>query len=172
MIMIKILGSTVGLAVLALTLATPGTSQAGWLFNRCRHVDHCCQPACCNPCNPCCTKTCYTYTSCCNGYRYVYTYNPCCGYACSAINAAPAPNTASIRVNAPVGATVSVGGVQTVMNSERLFESPTLVPGVAYNYDITAQWTDLSGNQVTQLRRVSVQANSTINVDFRLPAGS
>jgi uncharacterized protein (TIGR03000 family) len=50
----------------------------------------------------------------------------------------------------------------------REFESPPLTPGMAYTYDIRAQWRE-GGREVTRSRHISVQAGGRVTVDFRNP---
>jgi len=75
-------------------------------------------------------------------------------------------NTAHIRVIVPPGAKVTFGNKATQQDGAvRQFESPPLVPGKEYDYDVTVQWRE-GGKDVTQTRHVAVRANSAVTVDF------
>jgi len=154
----KFLAWTVALGAVVMALATPAVSNAGWLFNRC-------QPACHSySCG-------YTYNNC--GYKYGCYYTP--RYYAPQVYAVPAQlpasNTAIIHVMVPDGATVSLGGAQTVAGTDRSFESPPLTPGQNFTYDVKAQWRDQNGRDVIQIRQVVVSANSNVSVDFRPQIG-
>jgi uncharacterized protein (TIGR03000 family) len=157
---IKIFSSTIVLAAGALTLATPAVSEAGHHgcgYSSCQSYSH------------------YGHHYYSGGHYYGYSYRPSWGYSYPMVYVAPAaptPNTASIHVTAPAGAKVSCGGVDVIIAGERVFESPVLNPGQDYQYDVTAQWIDPYGKQITQKQRVHVSANASVHVDFPAPVGN
>jgi uncharacterized protein (TIGR03000 family) len=157
---IKFLGSTIVLAVGALTLATPAVSEAG---------HHGCGYSGCH------TYSHYGYHYHSGGHYYGYSYSPSWGYTVPmdyVAPVAPTPNTASIHVTAPAGARVLAGGAEAIIIGERVFESPVLVPGQDYEYTLTAQWFDQYGKPITQVQRVHVSANASVRVDFPAPVGN
>jgi uncharacterized protein (TIGR03000 family) len=177
--MMKFFVPTVGLAALALALATPGVSDAGW-----RSWDYGYRSWRADPCwqgdgyryRRCDRWINYDYRYCCGytrwyGYVYPSTYvYPVQGYVST--QQAPAANTASIRVTVPAGARVWFNDEKTTQTgSERLFESPPLSPGAHYSYHIKAQWRDQDGEEVIQTQRAVVSAGANVSVDFRPLAG-
>jgi uncharacterized protein (TIGR03000 family) len=61
------------------------------------------------------------------------------------------------------------GGVkQRGQGTVRRFQTPELEPGISYTYTVSAAW-HKNGHFVTEERRVSVQANSFVVVDFTKP---
>jgi len=171
--MMKFFAPTALLAAVALTLATPGVSDA--CGRGCGHRYRCWESHPCWQGYGCGYRTCDTWIYC--GYRS-YCYAPCYGspYAIAYTNPVQryastqhvvADNTASIRVTVPAGATVWFDDNKTTQTgSERLFESPPLTPGRHYSYDLKAQWRDQDGKEVTQTRHVDVSANASVSVEF------
>ena len=164
--MMKFFAPATLVAAVALALATPSVSDAcgrghGYGYG-CRgwHGYSCCYRVC----DPCIN---YGYRYCC-GYAayYGYAYPSTYVYPVQAQQVVAA-NTASIRVTVPASAKVWIDDKTTTQTgSDRLFESPALTPGRDYSYDITAQWRDQDGKEVTQTRRVNVSANASVRVDF------
>ncbi len=77
-----------------------------------------------------------------------------------------AGNIARIEVRVPPGATVWFDGTRTQQTGAvRSFVSPELVPGYDYTYVIRATWVE-SGKEVTQERKLVVQAGQDYSVDF------
>ena len=65
-----------------------------------------------------------------------------------------------------------LGGIkQRGQGTVRRFQTPELEPGKSYTYRVSAAW-HKNGQFVTEERRVSVQANSSVVVDFTKPAAS
>jgi uncharacterized protein (TIGR03000 family) len=80
-------------------------------------------------------------------------------------------NTVQIHVLVPAAAKVWFNDSETQqVGTDRLFTSPPLTPGFDYTYDVKAQWIDQSGNQVTQVRQVTMRANAQVDVNFLQPA--
>jgi uncharacterized protein (TIGR03000 family) len=50
----------------------------------------------------------------------------------------------------------------------REYYSPPLTPGKKYHYHIQAKWSE-SGGEITQTKRVVVEAGARVLVDFPLP---
>ena len=76
-----------------------------------------------------------------------------------------------IHVVVPPDATVWFAGQETNQTgSERVFESPEVVPGPRLLLRHQAQWRGDDGKEITQTRQVDVQANTIVNVDFTVPA--
>jgi uncharacterized protein (TIGR03000 family) len=74
--------------------------------------------------------------------------------------------TAEVNVRVPDDADVWIQGEKmSASGTERRFVSPPLTPGTDYVYDIRAAWTE-GGRDVTQTRRVNVQAGSHETVTF------
>ena len=63
-----------------------------------------------------------------------------------------------------------IDGTRTTrQGAERQFVSPPLEPGKRYSYEIEARWTE-DGKEVSQTRKVVVEAGRRIDVDFTRPA--
>jgi uncharacterized protein (TIGR03000 family) len=78
--------------------------------------------------------------------------------------------TARITMMVPGNAEVWFNGVQTrATGSVREYQSPPLVPGDRYAYEIRARWND-NGREVTQTQRVQVTAGSRVQVNFPVPS--
>jgi uncharacterized protein (TIGR03000 family) len=83
--------------------------------------------------------------------------------------ASPMETTATINVHVPADAALTFQGVRTTQTGElRRFQSPALVPGTVYSYDIVATWND-SGREVTKSRHVAIRAGDHLTVDFLAP---
>lgn len=82
----------------------------------------------------------------------------------------PQGNTANVRVLVPNSqAKVWFDGALTKQTgTDRLFHTPTLVPGSSYSYRIRAAWTQ-NGEEMVQESVVSVSAGQTSVVDFTKP---
>jgi uncharacterized protein (TIGR03000 family) len=77
------------------------------------------------------------------------------------------PNAAAIDVMVSPNAKLWVDGVETrQQGTARFFESPPLVPGKTYTYDVKAVWMDENGKKVERHRTIEVQAGSHVTVDF------
>ena len=151
--------AVLGVTAATLTLATPAVSEAGWHYGRGHY----------------------------HGYRhYGYRHHGYWGhgywnrYSCYGdlrpITALPAPlpfctdNLARICVVVPSAARVWIDGQETAQaGGQRNFESPALIPGKEYTYNVTARWTGPDGKEVSQTRQVDVQANASVNVDLTQP---
>jgi len=78
----------------------------------------------------------------------------------------PADNKARIVVTLPAGAKLWVAGEETTPTGERReFESPPLVPGKTYTYEMKATWEE-DGRPVERASTVKVRANETSTVSF------
>jgi uncharacterized protein (TIGR03000 family) len=78
----------------------------------------------------------------------------------------PADGCAHMQVIVPADAVVWFNGNPTTQRGEqRIFESPALIPGRDYEYEIRARWTE-AGRTVDQTRTVAVRANARVGVDF------
>jgi uncharacterized protein (TIGR03000 family) len=76
-------------------------------------------------------------------------------------------NMARIRLVVPTDAKVWFDNKATSQGGrERDFQSPQLVPGREYGYDVKVQWHDANGKDVTRTRHVDVRANANVTVDF------
>jgi uncharacterized protein (TIGR03000 family) len=146
-----------GVTAATLTLATPALSFAGWHGGRghyhgYRHYGY----------------RHYGYW----GHRYWNGYS--C-YVAPTYYCPPAPlpctdNLARICVAVPAAARVWIDGQETAQaGAERNFESPPLVPGKEYTYNVTARWMGPDGKEVSLTRQVDVQANAKVNVDLTQP---
>jgi uncharacterized protein (TIGR03000 family) len=108
-----------------------------------------------------------------NGYYPEVTPPYSEGYDAVAPPAAPnspvADAVARISANVPANAQLWFGNTLTFTTGPvRQFESPPLVPGNRYDYEIRATWTE-NGHQVTQTQRVDVAAGAHVTVTFPLP---
>jgi len=73
-----------------------------------------------------------------------------------------------VRVPDP-NAEVWIDNKATVQRgSERLFESPPLVPGQSFRYELVAKWV-VNGQEKAESRSVTGEPGQTVAVDFRLP---
>src|SRR5262249_25254723 len=79
----------------------------------------------------------------------------------------PVPrDRAVLLVRLPARATLTIGSSATQQTgAERLFLTPTLEPGKAYTYRLTATWQE-GGEAKTVVRDVTVQAGQRTEVDF------
>jgi uncharacterized protein (TIGR03000 family) len=81
-------------------------------------------------------------------------------------------NRAHVNVSVPVNAQL---WFQDTLTSEkgtaRRFESPALVPGKQYRYEVRAQWME-NGREVTQTQNVDVYAGASVNMKFPVPPES
>jgi uncharacterized protein (TIGR03000 family) len=76
-------------------------------------------------------------------------------------------NMARIRLIVPDGARVWFDDQLTRQTGTmRTFESPALTPNRNYHYDVKVKWLDANGKEMTQTRRIDVNANSNVTVDF------
>jgi uncharacterized protein (TIGR03000 family) len=85
----------------------------------------------------------------------------------------PAPGNTAARLNItlPVAGAVTIGSYQTKQGAgPRLFQTPALVPGKTYAYDIQARWME-NGQEKTTTKTITLHAGDVIQVDFRQPAG-
>ena len=83
-----------------------------------------------------------------------------------------ADDTARVTVRVPSDAQVWIQNQPTTQRgSVRHFQSPQLIPGQEYTYDIRAQWRE-GGRVVGQTRHVDVQAGSSLSVDFTAPTAN
>jgi uncharacterized protein (TIGR03000 family) len=73
-----------------------------------------------------------------------------------------------VRLPDPEGKVWVQGKQMSALGTARRFRSPALDPARRYAYTITAEWYD-NGQLVTAERKVHVQANSSIVVDFNRP---
>ena len=78
----------------------------------------------------------------------------------------PDPNVATMNVRVPAGADVWVEGSKTGQSgTNRTYISPHLEPGLGYNYEIRARWTE-AGKPVEATRQIKVHAGDTVDVDI------
>jgi uncharacterized protein (TIGR03000 family) len=83
--------------------------------------------------------------------------------------ASPMESTAIVNVRVPANAALTLQGVRTTLTGEvRRFQTPTIVPGMFYSYDIVATWND-NGREVTKNRHVTFRAGDQLTVDFLVP---
>jgi uncharacterized protein (TIGR03000 family) len=79
----------------------------------------------------------------------------------------PAPADVTVRV--PNGAKVWIEGVaMRQQGTERRFVTPELTPGVPYEYEIRASWTE-NGKPVTETQHVSIHAGAQASISFIPP---
>lgn len=88
------------------------------------------------------------------------------------------PDTVPAATAQPVTLTVLVptadaelslnGTAMTLQGVERKFQSPPLMPGQSYHYQVTAKWVD-NGRPVEQTLDVPVAAGQAVTMDFRAP---
>jgi uncharacterized protein (TIGR03000 family) len=79
----------------------------------------------------------------------------------------PADDRAHVTIQSPTDAQVTVQG--TILNATgavRSFDSPPLVPGKRYTYDVEARWRE-DGKEVSQALSVDVSARSRTELIFR-----
>lgn len=80
---------------------------------------------------------------------------------------APASNAASFDVKVPANAIVYIQGKRMTQTGEvRHFVSPTLVDGMAYDYEIRATWQD-NGRIVEKTRQLRVSVGGRTSVDMQ-----
>ncbi len=81
------------------------------------------------------------------------------------------PGTAvNFSVQAPANAEIWIEGQKTSQTGDvRQFQSPPLSPGMDYQYQIRARWTD-GGTVVDQTRTMRVRAGDQFTVSFGKPA--
>jgi uncharacterized protein (TIGR03000 family) len=119
----------------------------------------------------------YGYSPYYSGYGSYYgdsygVYAPRRVYVARPVIAVPT-NVASVEIRLPEAQGeywlqgIKQGGSGTV----RSFRSPELIPGKNYFYTVTAAWHD-GGRLVTEERRVAVQSNSSVLVDFTQPVAA
>jgi uncharacterized protein (TIGR03000 family) len=78
---------------------------------------------------------------------------------------------ARIELRVPDGAEVWFGGVRTEQSgTQRQFESPPLVPGKVYAYEIRVVW-KADGREVAERRNVSVHAGDWLTESFPAAVG-
>jgi uncharacterized protein (TIGR03000 family) len=79
----------------------------------------------------------------------------------------PVPkDRALLLVRLPAAATLTIGGTSTSQTGpERLFQSPPLVPGKTYSYELVASWNE-GGQMKKTTRNATVSAGKTTTVDF------
>lgn len=89
------------------------------------------------------------------------------------VRPAQEPSTALINVRVPdPNAEILVDGTKTTQRgTARQFASPALTPGPKFQYQIEARWM-VDGKEVSQTRKVTIQAGDRINLDFTAPAPS
>jgi uncharacterized protein (TIGR03000 family) len=75
---------------------------------------------------------------------------------------------ALIDVVLPADATLSVQGVPMTDESGALrqYQSPPLVPGRTYTYDVRAAWKGQDGREVTRTRHLTIRAGDHLEVDL------
>jgi uncharacterized protein (TIGR03000 family) len=80
-------------------------------------------------------------------------------------------NAAAVHVVVPnATAVVLVNGQQTLSEGNtRLFQTPPLVPGQQYYYEVTMMWNQ-NGEPLRETRTVPVAAGQSVVVDFTRPA--
>jgi uncharacterized protein (TIGR03000 family) len=84
---------------------------------------------------------------------------------------APAATTARIEIRVPEGAVVTLAGQKTRQTGAlRQFESPPLVPGKEYTYDVTVTWNE-GGREVVETRELLVRAGDRLSASFAAPRG-
>ena len=80
--------------------------------------------------------------------------------------AAPTDDTVHVRVMVPANAEVWFDDNPTQQRgSIREFLTPPLTPGLQSTYEIRARWRE-GNHDMTQTRKVSIQAGQTVTVDF------
>jgi uncharacterized protein (TIGR03000 family) len=77
------------------------------------------------------------------------------------------PDTrAQITVSLPADAEIWFQGTKTsTTGAVREYQSPPLVPGTRYTYELRARWSQ-NGHEVTQTQQVEVAAGTHVNVHF------
>jgi len=84
----------------------------------------------------------------------------------TAVVSQPVQNTATIVVNVPAEAKVTIDGTETTSTSAvRYFESPSLTPGQTYSYTIEASYKK-DGAPVKVSKQVSFSAGKTVRLDL------
>jgi uncharacterized protein (TIGR03000 family) len=97
-----------------------------------------------------------------------YYYRPPVSYYASVTSQQTLPTEARVNLRVPADAKIWFDGSQTGQTgTARSFESPSLVRGKEYAYQVRIQW-KRDGKDVTETRRVDVHAGDVIN----LAAGS
>jgi uncharacterized protein (TIGR03000 family) len=161
----------------------------------CRGCHGCCGCWGCKGCHGCCgCWGCHGCHGCCGCYCH-----GCCGCygCCGAVvvphgTPAPAPkkegkkedgekkekegaaaaNTATIVVNLPAQATLTIDGAATRSTSAtRVFVTPALEDGKEYYYTLTAEMVR-DGQKVTATRKVAVRAGEESRVSLEFPVAS
>ena len=80
-----------------------------------------------------------------------------------------ADTSAQVTVKVPAGARVSFDDVQTTTAGPvREFQTPPLIPGNWYTYEVQARWVD-NGSEVRQKQQVDVAAGRHVTVTFPIP---
>jgi len=78
-------------------------------------------------------------------------------------------NAAKIEVALPEAANLWFDGKKTELTGAvRNFETPPLMPGQVFFYDVTATWTDQSGAPITRKRTVEIYAGQQAKVNLML----
>ena len=82
--------------------------------------------------------------------------------------AATSPTSASLQVSLPSDARLVVGDFDTQSaGSVRQFESPALVEGKTYAYELRAEL-NRDGRTITETKTIVIQPGQTVHVDFTL----
>jgi uncharacterized protein (TIGR03000 family) len=80
----------------------------------------------------------------------------------------PSASTAAIDVKVPAEAILWFQGQKTRQRgSERFFQSPPLMTGKSYDYQIKALWIDEKGEKIERIRTLQVQAGEHLSIDLR-----
>ena len=121
-----------------------------------------------------CYSPCYSYDPCAYYPPTYFSYSPQSVISLVGTGeqqaAADKPAPADVDMRVPANAEVWFEGGKTHQTgSERHFESPDLLPGRSYTYDVRVRWTSADGLVTDQTRQVKVGASQRIMVDFTPP---
>jgi len=79
----------------------------------------------------------------------------------------PRAKPALIDVQLPAAASLSFQGVpMSDTGSQREFQSPPLLPGRSYTYEVRATWRKSDGSEVVRTRQLTVRAGDHLEVDL------
>jgi uncharacterized protein (TIGR03000 family) len=128
--------------------------------------------------NNCCAQAAPVATPCCGvAYGTVGTPAYAAGAPAVAMPVVPTPMATPVLVDKPGTVTVLVPSADAQVwfedtalpqsGKERTFNTPPLMNGKTYNYNVKAKWTNDNGKAVEKILPVSVKAGQTTTVDFR-----
>jgi uncharacterized protein (TIGR03000 family) len=153
----------IAVAALALMLDASMVSAARCGRGHCHRGGHGCAPAACATCAP--ASACAAAPACSGGVCAIAAPG---GYAL----AEAADGTATVLVELPADATLTVDGVATTSTStNRVFVTPPLENGQTFHYTLTAQVVR-DGQTQTVTRQVAVRAGEETRVTLDVPAAA